>query len=100
MRTWARQMRGAQSCSAGCGSHELSSGRLDDRKEWDRVVTGSSIAEVLAHPPRHDIADYVSDWRERIDSAIRAATDMRGRFRQESLQPDRSLAKRIRRPSA
>jgi hypothetical protein len=64
-----------------------------------RPSTSPSIAEVLAAAPWRDLAEHVSDWRERIDRAIRASHDLRRRYREELLAADPNLPFRIHRPS-
>ena len=64
-----------------------------------RPSTSPSIAEVLAAAPWRDLAEHVSDWRERVDGSIRASHDLRRRFREELLAADPDLPSRIHRPS-
>jgi hypothetical protein len=64
-----------------------------------RPSTSPSISEVLAAAPWRDLVEHVSDWRERVDTSIRASHDLRRRFREELLTASPDLPSRIHRPS-
>lgn len=62
-------------------------------------MTHPSIAEMLEREPWRGLEEHLDGLKERIDSSVRSAHELRKRYRQELLEENRELVEQIRRPS-